>query len=106
MELTIKEKFDLTIPKDKVDFLKKFYEMKARAKVYEEEINMCAEQFLTENDLLEEGYQQDSLKIIRTKNYKKKFVDTQKLKEEGLYDLYTKEVEVEGHIKVSFEYED
>ncbi len=106
MELTIKEKFELAIPKEKVDFLKKFYEMKARAKVYEEEINMCAEQFLTDNNLLEEGYQQDGLKIIKTKDYKKKFIDTQRLKDEGLYDIYTKETEVKGHIKVSFEYEE
>lgn len=105
-ELTIKDKFELAIPKEKIEFLKKFYEMKARAKVYEDEINVAGEMFLTQNGLLETGYEQDGFKITKTKDHERVMIDTQKLKEEGLYDLYAKKVNVKGHIKFSFGYDD
>lgn len=105
-QLTLKEKFDVAIPKEKIELLKQFYEMKARAKVYEDEIKAAAEEFLRENNLLEEGYSQDGITLAKTKDYTKKVLDTDALKEEGIYDLYLKESTVKGHIKISFDYDD
>lgn len=44
--------------------------------------------------------------ICRTKDYKKKQVDTKALKEQGLYEQFTRDVWVKGSIRVQVNYDD
>lgn len=102
-EVAEKEVYEL-IPKEDVEFLIKFDEYKKRAKVVEESIKLKAQEFLEKNNVDE--FTQDGIRIYRTKPYTKKQVDLAALKEQGLYDEFLKEVEVEGSIKVQVIYDD
>lgn len=105
-ELEVKEKFELLLPKKDIEFLKKFDEDEKRAKVLKDFIKKKGYEFLESNGLLEEGYEQDGVKLSYKKPFTKKVVDTQALKDEGLYELYTKDSEVSGSVSISFKYED
>ena len=105
-ELSLKEQFDLMIPKETVEFIKKFNEMEARMKIINEQIKADGKKFLEDNDLLDKGYEQDGIKIIMTKPYEKTVVDTQKMKDEGIYELYSNKKSYDGYIKVSVNYDD
>lgn len=105
-ELELKEKFDLMLPEEDIEFLKKFDEYEKRAKVIKDAIKTKGYEFLESNGLLEEGYRQNGIKLTYKKPFTKKVVDTKALKEEGLYELYTKDSEVSGSVQVSIEYED
>ena len=104
-EVVEKKTYDV-LKKDDIEFLIKFDEMKKRAKSIEDRIKSSAHEFLEENGLLEEGFRQDGIYIYETKPYKKKQVDMNKLKEEGVYDLYTHDVWVKGSIRIQVEYDD
>ena len=104
--VTLKEKFDVLIPTETIEFLKKFNEMKARMDVLDAEIKEKAKEFLEENNLQEEGYEQDGIKLTYCKPYEKTLVDTNKLKEQGLYEDFSYKKEYPGYVKYSVKYED
>ena len=109
MTLVKKEKNELVTEED-LEFLIWFDEQKKRAKVIEDRIKQSAHSFLEENGLLEDGYKAELdgavLHIYETKPYKKKQTDTKKMKEEGVYDLYTRDIWVKGSTRIQVEYED
>lgn len=106
-EIVKKEEYALVSPED-MDFLIKFDEYKKRAKVIEDSIKTKADEFLDKSGL--EAYVQEkdgiTLRIYKTKAYKKKQVDTKALKEQGLYDEFTNDVWVKGSVRIQVEYED
>ena len=102
-EVAEREVYEL-IPKDDVEFLVKFDEYKKRAKVIEENIKARAAEFLEKNNVDE--YKQGGIHIYKTKAYKKQQIDTKRLKEEGVYDLYVHEKWVKGSIRIQVEYDD
>lgn len=106
-EIVKKEEFAL-IPENDLDFLIWFDEQEKRAKVIRDRLKQAGDEFLTENNT--DSYTQKkgnaTAHIYRTKAYKKKQVDMKKLKEEGLYDLYTHDVWVKGSIRIQIEYDD
>ena len=104
--VTLKEKFDVLIPADQIEFLKRFKEMEVRMKVLDAEIKEKAKEFLEQNNLLEEGYEQDGIKLTYCKPQTRTMLDTQRLKDEGVYDEYSYEKEYDGYIKYSVKYED
>lgn len=108
-EIVKAEKNELVSQED-IDFLIWFDEQKKRAKVIEDKVKNAGHQFLEDKGLLDTGYQvqRDGARvhIYETKAYKKKQIDTNKLKEEGLYDLYVKDVWVKGSVRIQVEYED
>ena len=103
-----KETYTL-IPDNDFDFLVWFDEQEKRAKVIRDKIKNDGELFLKERNLEEDGYKQtkDNVTIFvhKTTPYTKKQLDTQALKDEGLYDLYLKDVEVKGSIRIDISYE-
>ena len=105
-DLILKEKFDVLISNDTIEFIKKFKEMEARMKVLDSEIKEKAKEFLEQNNLLDEGYEQDGIRFAYVKPHKRRQVDTKKLKDEGLYDDYSYEKEYKGYATYSVKYED
>jgi len=104
-EVIEKEFYELISEKD-IEFLKKFDEYEKRAKVIKDTIKQNAHEFLEKNNLLEQGYRQDGIYIYEKKPYTKNVVDTEKLKEQGLYDMFTKKSTVNGSVVIQIEYED
>ena len=108
-EIAKKEKNEL-VTKEDLEFLVWFDEQKKRAKVIEDRIKQSAHDFLTENDLLEEGYKAELdgavLHIYETKPYKKKQIDMKALKQQGLYEEFTKDVWVKGSTRIQVEYDE
>ena len=103
-EIELKEKFDVLVPHETIEQIKSLQEIKARLSVIEEEARTKMKEFLAENNLPE--YTQDGITFTSVPGYTKKSVDTNKMKEEGVYELYTKEVAVKPSIRISIEYED
>lgn len=104
--ITLKEKFEVFIPADTVEFIKKFKEMEARMKVIDADIKEKAKEFLEQNNLIDEGYEQDGIKLTYCKPYKKTILDINKLKEEGVYDEYSYEKEYDGYVKYAVKYDE
>ena len=108
-EVVKKEEYTL-IPENDFDFLIWFDEQKKRAEVIYDKIKHDGRKFLEDNNLQECGYTQSkdgaTIHLYETKPYKKKQVDINKMKDEGVYDLYTRDVWVKGSIRVQIEYDD
>ena len=106
-EIVKKEEYTL-IPEDDFDFLIWFDEQKKRAQVIDEKTKERASEWLESNNT--DSYKQTkdgvTVHVYETKPYKKKQIDTKKMKEEGVYDLYTKDVWVKGGIRIQIEYEE
>lgn len=102
-EVTVVEKHDLISPED-IEMIRQYNEIKVRFKVWEDAHKEMFKEFLESNGL--ESYKQDGVILYQTKPYKKKQVDTKALKEDGLYDSYTRDVWVKGSLRIQFEYED
>ena len=98
-----KETYDL-IPKDDVDFLVMFDEYEKRAKVIKDTIKSKAQEYFesTGQDEIFQG----PVHIYKTEPYTKMVVDTQALKDQGLYDSFLKESKVKGSVRIEIEYED
>ena len=94
------------ISKEDIEFIKKFDEMEKRAKVVKDMLKNKGYEFLEKNNLLDEGFSQDGIRLTYKKPYTKKQVDTQALKDQGLYEEFLKDVQVSGSVMFSVEYED
>lgn len=109
MNELINKEFDELVPEKDLEYLIWFDEQKARAKVINDRISHKGKEFLEKNNLEEyTKVLKDGTKIHLsiTKDYTKKQCDTKKMKEEGVYDLYTKDVKVKGSFKWTISYED
>lgn len=103
-ELEIKKNFEIAIPQEKVEFIKKAKEMSIRADIFMQELKEAGEKFLEENNIT--SYSQDGISIIKVSNYKKRVIKTEALKDDGLYEEYSEEKEYPGYIKVDLNYEE
>ena len=102
-EIVKTESNELLSKKD-LDIIREYDEVSKRYKVWKDSKQKMFEEFLAEKGV--DSYTQDGATIYRTKDYKKKQVDTKKMKEEGIYDLYVKDVWVKGSIRVQVNYDD
>lgn len=102
-EVAVKEENAL-LTKDDIEFIRRYDEIKKRYKVWESSHEEMFRKFLEDSG--SDSYTQDGTTIYLTRPYTKKQIDVQALKDEGLYDLYTKDVEVKGSLKIKVEYED
>lgn len=106
----VKQENNELVSQEDLEFLIRFDEQKKRAQVIEDKIKKTAHSFLEENGLLETGYTKEldgaTLHIFETKPYIKKQVDTNALKENGLYDFFVKDVVVSGSTRIKVEYEE
>ena len=109
MELITKE-FNDIISQEDLDFLVWFDEQKKRADVINDKIKKFGHEFLEKTGRLETGYTQEcdgyTVHLYETKPYKRTVVDTDALKEQGLYESFTKETPVKGSVKFTIDYEE
>ena len=103
-ELDLKKEFELIIPEGFVEAYKQLEEAKVRFDVMNDMAKASVKEFLEKNNLTE--YEQGDIKVSKTKDFTKKVVDTQKLKDEGLYEMFTKDSLVKGHVNITVKYED
>lgn len=100
MELIKVENNALELNEEVSNKLKSLYQAKAEFDVRMDEVKNAMLEAMEANGI--KSFENDFLKI----NYKapsvRKTVDTARLKEEGLYDLYTKESPVKSSVTVSF----
>lgn len=92
------------LTEDDIKFLHEYDEIRKRYNVWLDGKKKGFDQFLADKGV--DSYTQGDTTIYRTKPYKKKQVDTKRLKEEGLYEMYTHEVWVKGSIRVQINYDD
>ena len=106
----IEKEFYEIIPEEDFEFLIWFDEQEKRAKVIRDKLKDAGKDFLERNGLKETGYKQTkdgvTVHLYETKPYKKKQIDTQALKDQGLYEEFAKDVWVRGAIRIQIEYED
>lgn len=103
-EIELKEKFNAIIPKDYIEQLRKFEEMKVKFNMIDLKVKEDIHKFLIDNDKWE--YEMDGLKVKRVKSSTRKIVDKEKMREEGIYENYLKETPVKESIRISLEYEE
>ncbi len=104
-EVVRKEFYELFSPED-IEILKKADEIKKRVSVVLDTAKNKSYDFLERNGLLETGYEQDNVVLGWKKPYVKKMIDTDALKEQGLYESFLKEVQVKGSVTISIKYDD
>lgn len=104
-ELALKEKFGELVTQDDLEMFRKFDEIEKRVKAKKSELQESVMSFLKENDLTE-GFEMDGVRFTYVKPSKRKIADIQKMKDEGVYELYTKESEVKESVRISIQYED
>lgn len=106
-EIVETKKNELLTQKD-FDLIREYDEISKRYKVWKDSKIESFKNFLKENDTDDYKVTADGVTyhIYETKPYKKKQTDTKKMKEEGVYDLYTRDVWVKGSIRVQVEYEE
>ncbi|MBR2680127.1 MAG: hypothetical protein IKE23_05155 [Exiguobacterium sp.] len=104
-DVVTKEFYDVISPED-IELLKKFDELEKRVKVVKDTLKANGYEFLEKNNLLDVGYEQDGVVLSYKRPYTKKMVDTQAMKDQGLYDDFLKDVEVKGSVSITVKYED
>lgn len=87
-----------------IDLFLKADEYSKRLKVWLKANGPRIQKFFEDNDIV--SYKQGGAVLYRTKDYTKKQVDIKALKEQGLYDQFTKDVWVKGSLRVQADYED
>lgn len=100
MELIKVENNTLQLNEEVSTRLKELYQFKAEFDVRMDELKADMLKAMEENNIT--SFENDFLKITYKQPSTRKSVDTQALKDEGLYDLYLKESPVKASVVVSF----
>lgn len=100
MELIKIENNELQLNEEVSNKLKALYAYKAEFDVRMDEIKNAMLEAMEQNNI--KSFENDFLKIVYKAPSTRKSVDTARLKEEGLYDLYLKESPVKSSVTVSF----
>lgn len=102
MELIKVENNTLQLNEEVSTRLKELYQFKAEFDVRMDELKADMLKAMEENNIT--SFENDFLKITYKQPSTRKSVDTQALKDEGLYDLYLKESPVKASVVVSFKW--
>lgn len=86
-----------------IELLRQFDELEAKVKLIKKQRDKALKELFRECD--EKTFENDLIKIIYTKPHKRKSIDTEKLKKEGIYEMYLKESDVSDSIKIEVKYE-
>lgn len=100
MELIKIENNELQLNEEVSNKLKALYAYKAEFDVRMDEIKNAMLEAMEQNNI--KSFENDFLKIVYKAPSTRKSVDTARLKEEGLYDLYLKESSVKSSVTVAF----
>lgn len=103
MEELIKVDENAVLTEEDIEFIHKYDEIKKRYKVWEDSKKEMFYAFLESKGT--DSYTIGDTTIYKTRPYTKKQVDIQSLKDDGIYDLYTKDVEVSGSVRIKIDYE-
>lgn len=101
--LVLKEKFDILTPEE-IDLLIKFDEIEKRVKVIKDQKDEMLKQYFRENKTKE--IETNRIEIKYKESYIRHDVDKQKMKDEGIYELYLKETPVSDSVTIKVKYDD
>lgn len=103
-ELAVKEQFDVILTEDYINELTRFKELEAKMKVLEEKKRNEILEIMKKFNL--KKFENEKIYIDYILPSERTVVDTAKMKEEGIYDSYTKKTQIKESIRFSLKYED
>lgn len=86
-----------------IEKLRKFEELEAQVKAIKKQRNEELKRIFNESS--EKSFENEKIRIIYIKEHSSKRVDTEKMKKEGIYEYYLKDVNVSDSIKIEVKYE-
>ena len=86
-----------------IELLKKFNELEAKVKYLKKQRNEALKKIFIESG--EYKFEDDNIRIVYKKPSQRRNVDTEKLKQDGLYDYYSKVSDVSDSVIVEVKYE-
>lgn len=95
----------LGLTQDKLDIINKFCYYKKAVKDFESELKDKFKELVESGEIPVSSIDIGNVILSYRKAYTKKSVDTNKLKEEGIYDDYVKETEVKSSVSMSIKEE-
>ena len=98
MELITFNKDELEIAEEYKEKLRSFMKLKKEIEGIEQDLKKLALTYMQDNDFLE--LDSEVMKIKYVAPFTRKSVDTEKLKEHGLYDEYSKETTVSPSVRI------
>lgn len=98
MELVKFNKDELEIAEEYKEKLRSFMKLKKEIEGIEQDLKKLALTYMQDNDLLE--LDSEVMKIKYVAPFTRKSVDTEKLKEHGLYEDYSKETAVSPSVRI------
>ena len=104
----MKQKKNGLLTQKDFDLIREYDEISKRYKVWKDSKIESFKKFLEENDTDDYKVTADGVTYHTSMNgaLQKRQKDNKKMKEEGVYDLYTRDVWVKGSIRVQVEYEE
>ena len=100
MELVKVENGQIVIAQEVEDRLKAFQIEKTRMDMLEKRMKDALLNAMVENGI--KSYESDNVRITYKASTTRKTVDTQALKEDGLYEMYTKESPVKESVQITW----
>lgn len=102
--------FDITVQNGQVQIGRQAQALLIQAReldLMQKEINLQLDSFkealkkaMEENGI--KSFENDAVKVVYKEPYTRQSVDTKRMKEEGIYDLYTKEAQVKGSVSLAY----
>lgn len=108
MNEIVEKKDNQLLTQDDVKFLCQYDEISKRYQHLQNKLRQAGKEYLEANNLDQFEVSKDgvTVRFRKVNGYTKKQCDTKRMKEEGVYDLYTKDVYVNGTVKFEVEYAD
>ena len=100
MELVTVKDNQIAVAQEVIEELKNFEIEKARIEIKEKELKQALLNAMEENNI--KKFENDDIRIIYVASTTRKSVDTARLKEEGLFDLYSKESAVKASVRLEY----
>ena len=108
MNEIVEKKDNQLLTQDDVKFLYQYDEISKRYQHLQNKLRQAGKEYLEANNLDQFEISKDgvTVRFRKVNGYTKKQCDIKRMKEEGVYDLYTKDVYVNGTVKFEVEYAD
>lgn len=98
MELVTVKNNQIAVAQEVINELKAFEIEKAKIEIKEKELKQALLNAMEENNI--KKFENDDIRITYVAPTTRKSVDTARLKEEGLFDLYSKESAVKASVRL------
>lgn len=102
MNELINKKIELLFTPNEINTLMMFKDFEAQWNLIKKEKENELKEIFKENNI--DYFDNEYMHISYVKPHKRKTVDTKKMKDEGIYDLYLKESDVKDSIKIDIKY--